>query len=347
MSANGNGGGRRLLINVVEEARQKQAEEDRLGLEHLGAGRRLQELQALEDLSVLRPLGLPGGGVFEFLVTGTAVRPSDQEILEATRRLARLWVGQWRDFDARVGEAVWEVAERQDISPEKVREQALEAGIFLALSDAGEAKVVRVGRDHAMSFGSDVRLLQKQEWKRRVSGDWTDGDLDRMMRPPAGVHEFHPFHLVGAIEAAFLGHDLYDVHPTDLRPSQFARWVRRQSINHAEQSLLEANFLSSGTMLGEDKILLPGHDKMPALAGEAGASSPMDPLIAAESADDILDALLATPGDRKILELLRDRLYRDLNITEAKRSVAELKSVGVGRIDVALHHVRKKNKDPR
>ena len=84
------------------------------------------------------------------------------------------------------------------------------------------------------------------------------------------------------------------------------------------------------------------------LAERMSQPNPLDALIAAESADPF-DMLLAaaTPSQRRILLLLSNDLRGTLELTESKKSVAELLGFGPSRIDVAFHHRRRRMKDPR
>ena len=71
---------------------------------------------------------------------------------------------------------------------------------------------------------------------------------------------------------------------------------------------------------------------------------PLAALIAIQGFDRVWAA--ATPKQREILELLLRQVGNELEVTDAKKVVADLLGVGRNRIDVAFHNLRKRMKNP-
>lgn len=351
-----------LDLQGVLNATRRQAEEERRELAELNQPERLFESRARRDLAQIRLAAHEGDERLESLL-GTPLEPlapSEPERHEALQRLARHWARTWRFHDPAVRQAAERIADREDVGMQEVRERALQTAIIVALDDAHGRQVTRIGRDRAWGHGSELILLQKQDLKQLAEEGLSEELAEKLSRPRAGVRVFPPYRLLGPIEGAFLGVDPEAVRPVELRPSLFYHWIRSQSIDRAEEWLLDKAGLDPAPHknLRQVEVIDATSDdpdetgkhrervrelELLEARNEAGPE-PLRQLLERERMAEVLRA--ATPSQRKILELLRRRLQDGLPLPEAKRAVADQLDVTTNRIDVAFSRVRKRAEDP-
>lgn len=351
-----------LDLQDVVDATRRQAEEERRDLDELHQPERLTESRARRDLARIRLAAHEGDERLESLLGAPleAITRSEPDRREALQRLAGHWARRWRFHEPAVRKAAKRVADREDVAMQDIKERALRTAIIVALDDAHGRQVTQIGRDRAWGHGSGLILLQKQDLKQLAEEGLSEELAEKLSRPRAGVRVFPPYRLLDPIEGALLGVDPEAVRPVELRPSLFYHWMRSQSIDRAEEWLLDKAGLDPAPHknLRQVEVIDAASDdpdetgkhrervrelELLEARNEAGPE-PLRQLLERERMAEVLRA--ATPSQRKILELLRRRLPEGLPLREAKRAVADQLDVTTNRIDVAFSRVRKRVEHP-
>ncbi len=315
-------------------------------LRSLGRGEQSAVLQHWNDILMLWSFhsGLPeppASDQFWALLAPRLPQDTESTLDAALDRLARRFASEWRIFAENVGlqRALREEGEASERTRDEVKREVMRAGLILALAEAAKPQRIRIGERWVHEIdGRPVVFTSEREFRDMNTGE--SGPWNRAARPAVALSP-----------------------PISLPFPYFEQWLRHQTIEAAEASLLDRPYpLSAADVL--DQV---DGDPGPGLAADqpdededqpdedeegrqrgwlaAQQETLLDDLIAAQEqpADRWEERLRTlTPDQRQILEQLCNLRRHGLTMPDAKEIAAELRGVTIGAIDQTLSRIRRR-----
>ncbi len=246
------------------------------------------------------------------LLRPTMVNDTEQELQRALQRTAARFASEWRVFSEPVRQALTDEAEASEQTVQAVKERALGIGLVLALAEARKGRRIRLGEQWIRQIGKRRVVIKADgtflDLHTRETGRW------EAKEPPLAI-----------------------CAPITLPPMNRDQWLRHEAIRAAEAWLLDTAYPSTGS------DALDKADGVDPAECDEGQGKVLQSLNVFEEAEgdrwnELLEAAPQSVRDR--LERLLGLLRHGLELPDAKRFVADVRSERVGAIDTAFSRLR-------